>query len=54
VTGYLATDVAGAVAGVAAAVRLDRAAVRMRAAARFSVDRMVDEYVRVYRQILSA
>jgi glycosyltransferase involved in cell wall biosynthesis len=54
VTGYLAADVAEAVAAVEAAVRLDRAAVRTRTAARFSVDRMVDDYVRVYGQILSA
>jgi hypothetical protein len=46
--------VAEAVAAVEAAVRLDRAAVRTRTAARFSVDRMVDDYVRVYGQILSA
>src|SRR5665213_2374498 len=53
VTGYLASDVSDAVAGVEAAVRLDRTAIRTRAAARFSVDRMVDEYVRVYHQILN-
>jgi glycosyltransferase involved in cell wall biosynthesis len=51
VTGYLATDVAGAVAAVADAVRLDRAGVRARAVQRFGVDRMVDEYLAAYRRI---
>jgi hypothetical protein len=34
------------------AVRLDRAAVHARAAARFGVDRMVDEYLQTYRRLL--
>jgi hypothetical protein len=37
---------------VEAAVRLDRATVRARAASRFGLDRMVDEYLHVYRRIL--
>jgi glycosyltransferase involved in cell wall biosynthesis len=53
ITGYLIEDVAGAPAAVEAAIRLDRAAVSARAAARFGVDRMVDEYLRVYEQILA-
>jgi glycosyltransferase involved in cell wall biosynthesis len=53
VTGYLAPDVESAAAAVEAAVRLDRTAVRARAAARFGVDRMVDDYLRVYDAVLS-
>jgi glycosyltransferase involved in cell wall biosynthesis len=52
VTGFLATDVAEAVAAVEKAIHLDRRAVRERAAARFGVDRMVDDYLRVYRRLL--
>jgi glycosyltransferase involved in cell wall biosynthesis len=51
VTGYLATDIAGAVAAVARAVRLDRSAVRARAVQRFGVDRMVDDYLAAYSRI---
>jgi glycosyltransferase involved in cell wall biosynthesis len=53
VTGLLVDDVAGAVDAIEAAVHLDRAAVHERAAARFGVDRMVDDYLRVYERILS-
>ena len=52
VTGYLAHDVASAVEAVDAAVALDRSAVHARSRARFGVDRMVDDYVRVYEEIL--
>ena len=48
VTGYLAQDEAKATTAVDRAVRLDRVAVRARAADRFGVDRMVDAYLRVY------
>ena len=51
-TGYLAHDVESSVGAVRAAVRLDRAAVRARAAARFGVDRMVDDYLRVYEALI--
>jgi glycosyltransferase involved in cell wall biosynthesis len=51
VTGYLAHDVGSAVDAVGAAVRLDRAAVRARAAARFGVDRMVEDYLRTYEAL---
>lgn len=54
VTGYLVDDIAGAVDAIGAAVKLDRAAVHERAAARFGVDRMVDDYLRVYERILSS
>lgn len=53
VTGVLVDDVASAVPAVEVAVSLDRRAIRARAERRFGVDRMVDEYVRVYERILS-
>ncbi|MEO7586639.1 MAG: glycosyltransferase family 4 protein [Arachnia sp.] len=53
VTGFLAADVDGAAAVLPAAVMLDRDAVRARAIERFGVDRMVEEYLRVYRRLLS-
>ncbi len=54
VTGFLIEDVAQAVSAVERAVGLARRAVRARAAARFGVDRMVDEYVRVYERIAAS
>jgi glycosyltransferase involved in cell wall biosynthesis len=53
VTGYLADDVDSAVAAVAAALRLDRSRVAARARERFSAERMVSEYLRVYEQLLA-
>jgi glycosyltransferase involved in cell wall biosynthesis len=52
VTGVLAHDVDSAVAGVERAARFDRAACRRSAERRFSVDRMVDDYLAVYEQVL--
>jgi glycosyltransferase involved in cell wall biosynthesis len=52
VTGFLADDVASAAAAVEAATRLDRSAVRSQASLRFGVDRMVDDYLRVYQDVL--
>lgn len=52
VTGYLAHDIDSAVDAVRAAARLDRAAVHARALARFSADRMVEDYLRVYEMLL--
>lgn len=54
VTGYLADDVESAVAAVARAVRLDRSGVSARARARFSADRMVSDYMRVYERLVAA
>ncbi|HET7664640.1 MAG TPA: glycosyltransferase family 4 protein [Mycobacterium sp.] len=54
VTGFLVDDVGQAVRAVADAALLDRRAVRAQAALRFGVDRMVDEYVRVYERIASS
>ena len=51
-TGYLVDDVEGAVAAVAHAGGLDRAAIRARAVARFSVARMVDDYLDAYAALL--
>ncbi|MFL6160761.1 MAG: glycosyltransferase family 4 protein [Jatrophihabitantaceae bacterium] len=53
VTGYLACDVESAVTAVAAAMRLDRERVAARARERFSADRMVTEYLRLYEQLLA-
>ncbi len=51
VSGFLVDDVAGAVAAVAEAGHLDRAACRADALARFSADRMVDDYERLFRSV---
>jgi glycosyltransferase involved in cell wall biosynthesis len=52
VTGFLVDDLEGAIAAIAGVGEIDRARVRARAAERFSVDRMADEYIALYRQIL--
>jgi glycosyltransferase involved in cell wall biosynthesis len=52
VTGFLADDVAGAVAAIPTAVGLDRRAIRARAEARFGVARMVDQYLGAYAQLI--
>ncbi len=51
-TGFLVTDVDGAVAATSAVATLDRSAIRRSAVERFDVSRMVDEYVAVYRSVL--
>ena len=53
VTGFVVDDVAGAIAAVDRALSLDRRGVRTRAAERFSRDRMVDDYLRVYERVLA-
>lgn len=53
VTGYLADDVESATVAVEAAVSLDRAAVSARARERFSAERMVGDYLEVYRRLLA-
>jgi glycosyltransferase involved in cell wall biosynthesis len=53
VTGFLAVDIASAAAAVGPASALDRRAVSERAAARFSADRMVQDYLAVYRKVLA-
>jgi glycosyltransferase involved in cell wall biosynthesis len=52
-TGFLVADVDAAVVAVDRAAELDRRACRADAAARFSADRMVDDYLRLYRRIVS-
>jgi glycosyltransferase involved in cell wall biosynthesis len=54
VTGLLVANADEAVAAVERAVALDRAACRRAAARRFSAERMVDDYLRVYEQVLAA
>jgi glycosyltransferase involved in cell wall biosynthesis len=51
-TGLLVDDRGAAVSAVAAVARLDRAAIRAVAVARFGHDRMVDEYIALYEQVL--
>jgi glycosyltransferase involved in cell wall biosynthesis len=52
VTGFLVDDVAGAIAAVAGIGEIDRAACRRAAEERFSVERMADRYLALYRSIL--
>jgi glycosyltransferase involved in cell wall biosynthesis len=54
VTGYLADDIESAAGAIRAAVRLDRAAVHARAVARFGADRMVEDYLRTYNDVLTS
>ncbi len=51
VTGYLASGVGAATDAVCDAVALDRRKVRESAVRRFSAERMVDDYLRVYAQV---
>ncbi|MDT4994440.1 MAG: hypothetical protein QOH97_4332 [Actinoplanes sp.] len=53
VTGRLVETVDEAVAAVAAIGGIDRASCRERARERFGADRMVDDYLRIYRKIVS-
>jgi glycosyltransferase involved in cell wall biosynthesis len=52
-TGFLVKDQDAAVAAVAACGTLDRGRIRSSAVARFHVDRMVDAYVDVYREVIA-
>jgi glycosyltransferase involved in cell wall biosynthesis len=53
VTGYLVNDAAAAAAAVPATVALDREVVRRTAERRFSASRMVDDYLSLYRRLLT-
>jgi glycosyltransferase involved in cell wall biosynthesis len=53
VTGFLAGGVDEAVTAVEKAAAIDRAACRTAATARFSAERMVDDYLRVYEDVLA-
>jgi len=50
-TGRLVDDVDQAVAAVAAIAAMDRTACRARARSRFGADRMVDDYLAIYREL---
>jgi glycosyltransferase involved in cell wall biosynthesis len=52
VTGFLVDGVEDAVAAIARIGEIDRAVVRQSVVERFSVDRMADAYIDLYRQIL--
>ncbi|MDB4942630.1 MAG: glycosyl transferase [Labilithrix sp.] len=52
VTGFLVDTVDEAVAAIARIGEIDRAACRARVAARFTVDRMADRYLALYRSLL--
>jgi glycosyltransferase involved in cell wall biosynthesis len=52
VNGFLVDSVEEAVVALERAGELDRAAIRRTVAARFSVDRMADDYLALYRRIL--
>lgn len=54
VDGYLVDDLLEARLAVTQIERLDRAQIRGRAVERFSVDRMVDQYEAVYRDLVAA
>lgn len=54
ITGAWTPSIDGFPQAIARALTLDRSAVRARAEARFSADRMAREYVAVYEQVLSA
>ena len=51
ITGFLVTDVGGAVDAVSTVADLDRSVIRASAVKRFDVTAMVDQYVAVYRDI---
>jgi hypothetical protein len=53
VTGFLVDDIAAAVDAIPQALALDRAQVAGVARRRFSADRMVEEYLVVYEQMLA-
>ena len=52
VTGFLVDDLAGAIAAVDRLDTIDRAACRAAVAARFTVERMADRYIDLYRRML--
>jgi glycosyltransferase involved in cell wall biosynthesis len=54
VTGFVVDDQDDAVTAVDRALLLDRRTIRAEARRRFGVDRMVDEYLQVYRRLIGA
>lgn len=53
VTGFAVTTIDAAIDAVARAAALDRERVRTRAASRFGVERMVDDYLAIYEMMLA-
>jgi glycosyltransferase involved in cell wall biosynthesis len=53
-TGYVVDDVGGAVAAVERAMRLDRRAVQARFRERFTIPRMMRDYLRLYERMIDA
>ncbi len=51
--GFIVADIEGAVTAVGRVATLEAAAVRATVESRFDVNRMVDEYLTAYRQVLS-
>src|SRR5688500_20106573 len=54
VTGFIVDDIDGAVEEVGRLDRFDRAACRTRFEQRFSVERMANDYMKVYEQLIEA
>lgn len=54
VNGFLVDNAAGAAAALARVGEVDRAACRRSVAERFSIDRMADRYIALYREILDS
>lgn len=54
ITGYVVTELNGAVDAVEAVAQLDRSTIRDTAAARFDSTTMIDRYVATYREILKS
>jgi glycosyltransferase involved in cell wall biosynthesis len=52
VTGFLVDDLDEAIAAIGRVGEIDRAACRRAVAERFTVDRMADRYLELYRQLL--
>jgi glycosyltransferase involved in cell wall biosynthesis len=52
VTGFLVADLEGAEEALGRLASLDRRACRAHVEARFSAERMVDEYIQLYERIL--
>ena len=53
-TGFLVSDVTAAVAAVEQVGKLDRSVCRQEATSRFGADRMIDDYLALFRRILDA
>jgi len=53
VTGFLVATAAAAVAAIARIDRIDRAACRAAVARRFTLERMVDDYIALYTRLIA-